>query len=563
MYPEYRLDTPPPTSRFRRPWSPDPQDPFPSIRRREPEEFGTYFPAQHHVSLREPSDASVEALDLAEYAAILNRHNDSYRQPVFNAYDSYPPSPQSLRPFASPDSLRVPSLVSPSASSSPSDSDHSSRPPTHRPFSLPPPSLPHRSSQGNPSLSIHTHSSARDGPQVRLPGNGSEIDIARFPSFSRAWYEGDKPHKLPDPSMLPNGDGLSVSRVPDMFDPTFPAHTYYENMPYARSPPPSYPARSSRDLNIVPWNASPNKGDKLVDSDLKEERMRMLEAEFGGAQTQQDNGEKVGSVDTNGKLITAGPKKRIAMRCIEVVLAATACVSTVYTAFLIKTSSTPPPANKLPAYVLYVLSFLTIVSTTYLFLIYPCCCGGRRRTREASFPGAPGGMMVLPVQSFPSGDKKSKKDRKKKGGGGEGVQVNLIVDPTMFGGGSGERDEEWGEDGDEDGTQAGSEGQKPRRPARRRGIFAGLALEAEWRRARKQLKVRMAFDIVACILWGVTFVLILMGKRCPVGGYLGWCDGYNVGTAAAFLLSLAFGFSIFFDIKDLHASKNSPRTRPL
>ena len=40
------------------------------------------------------------------------------------------------------------------------------------------------------------------------------------------------------------------------------------------------------------------------------------------------------------------------------------------------------------------------------------------------------------------------------------------------------------------------------------------------------------------------------------------CDGYNVGTASAFLLFLAFGFSIFFDVKDLHASKASPRTRP-
>ena len=39
------------------------------------------------------------------------------------------------------------------------------------------------------------------------------------------------------------------------------------------------------------------------------------------------------------------------------------------------------------------------------------------------------------------------------------------------------------------------------------------------------------------------------------------CDAYNLGTASACLLCLMFGLSIFFDVKDLHASRASPRTR--
>lgn len=130
--------------------------------------------------------------------------------------------------------------------------------------------------------------------------------------------------------------------------------------------------------------------------------------------------------------------------------------------------------------------------------------------------------MVLPVQHLPGGKKNKRKGKKHKGvPHDDGVQVNLIVDPTMFGGGR-DRDAEW-DDEEDDGTDFGPSGSyaQARRP-RRRGIFAGLALEAEWKRARKQLKVRMAFDIITGVIWGVVFVIIMMGKRCPVGGYNGW-----------------------------------------
>ncbi|CCM06877.1 uncharacterized protein FIBRA_09185 [Fibroporia radiculosa] len=125
-------------------------------------------------------------------------------------------------------------------------------------------------------------------------------------------------------------DGLSAHKL-SPFDPAFPAHAY-NTSPYALSPPPSYPSRSSRDLNTVPWSVDPADADLPIDPALKEERIRMLEAEFGTKQAPQDEGEKVGSVDANGNLITDGPRKRLAVRCIEILLALTASAASIYTA---------------------------------------------------------------------------------------------------------------------------------------------------------------------------------------------------------------------------------------
>lgn len=39
------------------------------------------------------------------------------------------------------------------------------------------------------------------------------------------------------------------------------------------------------------------------------------------------------------------------------------------------------------------------------------------------------------------------------------------------------------------------------------------------------------------------------------------CNAYNVSTASACLLAVSFALSLFFDVQDLYASKQSPRTR--
>jgi hypothetical protein len=140
-------------------------------------------------------------------------------------------------------------------------------------------------------------------------------------------------------------------------------------------------------------------------------------------------------------------------------------------------------------------------------------------------------MMVLPIQQGTGGSKGkkwkgNKRGKKSMNGPGGDVQVNLIVDPGML---QGQRDDGYPDEYDQDGygdnssmpgTNARSIPQ--RRPRPRRSIFTGLAMEEQWRAARTVLKKVMFLDIVCALLWGAEFVLILMGKRCPSGGFEGW-----------------------------------------
>lgn len=131
--------------------------------------------------------------------------------------------------------------------------------------------------------------------------------------------------------------------------------------------------------------------------------------------------------------------------------------------------------------------------------------------------------MVLPVQGHGGKKGKNHKGGKRgKGGHGQGdVQVNLIVDPEAFG----RRDEESDDDDDEEweGSVPGSyDSRKKRKRARRRSVFAGLAMEEDWKRARGWAKKLAIVDSVGVALWGAVFVFILIGKRCPSGGFDGW-----------------------------------------
>ncbi|KAJ3492090.1 hypothetical protein NLI96_g216 [Meripilus lineatus] len=554
----HRLDTPPPGSQFRRPWSPESVDPLPPNRFMSDD--GPNPPER--AERREPSDVSVEALDLADYARTLRRANQDpldaypYSIPAFRAYDNYPPSPQPIRPLASGDS--VPSLVAPSATTSHSHGTSIRTPTPHRrPYSLPPPSShPHYSIPSYPSVSNHA---SREG-HYRPPESAdaqTEIDIANFPAFSRNWYAQRKVDFAAYQAMPMPQDN------PDFFDPTFPTSAYQADprgLP-SYSPPPMYPnlsaygSRSSRDAEMLPWGIDPSDTKPPLDKEVKEERVRMLERVFGKGKHIHHDARPIGSVDAHGHLITEGPKKRLAFRWLQVLLALLAAISGIYSAVAIKTSSPPPPSGKPPAYVLYVLSVITFLFATYWFLIYPSCCGPRKAKKDTPFNQGPDGMMVLPVQGLPGG-KKGKKS-KKGGPPGEGVQVNLIVDPAMFGG----RDVMTKKIVMKMRSGGKRKGRHRGRKAKRRGLFEGLALEAQWKRARKLLKWSMFIDILSILLWGAEFVYIMMGKRCIPGAFNGWCDAYNLSTASAFLLCVAFGFSVFFDVKDLHASRVSPRTR--
>lgn len=156
----------------------------------------------------------------------------------------------------------------------------------------------------------------------------------------------------------------------------------------------------------------------------------------------------------------------------------------------------------------------------------PCCCGKRRKSADSTDPRL-AGMMVLPVQGLPGDnkkkDKKGKKGKKgKHGGGGGDVQVNLIVDPSMFMGSG--KNEEYESEGDHDfeGSQVSSQRRGHGQAQQRRGIFQGLAMESDWKVARKFVRRMLFVDIACFIAWGAVFALVLFGKRCPPGGFNGW-----------------------------------------
>lgn len=309
----------------------------------------------------------------------------------------------------------------------------------------------------------------------------------------------------------------------------------------------------------------------------------MLEREFGSkakgkgvaSEYVDDEGKPIiGTVDKKGRLITQGPRKRAAVKFLQVILSLGAGIPSIYVALIVKPKGIPPPSGTPAAYALYIISTLTFILLTYLFAIRPCCTGKRSNDDlNGMMSGLPGGMMVLPVAGAGKKGKKPKKGKKgDSGAAGGDVQVNLIMDPGMFGRDTDRdnRDEGLSDPDDDDYdnytipgsySQQTSHSRRHKKAKPRRSIFAGFAQENAWREARKSLKRMTWIDVGGSILWGALFVFVLIGKRCPAGQFEGWCTGYNVSSASACLLCVAFCVSIFFDVKDLYSSRVSPRTR--
>lgn len=326
-----RLDSPPPPSRFRRPWSPDPLDSFNSSR---------------YNRRREPSDVSVEALDLADYAMSLpcrtNRPSDNHYG--FTPNDPYPPSPRGIRPFAqSRDSLSSPSLTSPGGTLSTATS--ASRSSRDRPWSLPPRSYdPHTSSQRS-APRIADHDNYLSDGSYGHQDHGTEMDVGHFPSFARHWYSNHRPTTRSPPSAyhsVPNADNISP------FDPAYPTHKHnsfdsynsFQKQPFSDLGHHSVPSsRDSHSRDVLPWvNETRDPLDDQLDPEVKKERIRMLEREFAGAGKdtgkEPDDENMVGSADRRGRLITQGPKKRLATRWFQALLTLGAAVSLIYIALV-------------------------------------------------------------------------------------------------------------------------------------------------------------------------------------------------------------------------------------
>ncbi|KAJ7709732.1 hypothetical protein B0H17DRAFT_1324595 [Mycena rosella] len=611
MYSDPRLDTPPPQSQFRRPWSPDPYDPLPSTQnsRNTRQYHEPYSPAHHYPAAeldfqpdygydypkygsaprrREASDVSVEALDLADYAMTLRAHQANPYQGRYGQ-DMYPPSPPASRPLAA----RPPSVVSRMdtlSSNTQASSSRGGRNPSRRPFSLPPPSIHSHSARSHPTSprSANSHNypylpnfnpSPRQAPHSSEP----DIDTAHFPAWSKNWYNKPKPAPASAPDIYTALPPSAWSPKRSPFDPgntfrpdSFPSGGYD---PYGH-PSSSLGYDSSRDL--LPWSSEPPEYGPGVDSSIKEERMRMLEREFGpNAKSKglaengdflDENGKPlIGTVDSKGQLVTKSNRARLILRVAQIVLSLGAAIPAIYAALVIKPKDKPPPSGSIAAYVLYVFSVLTFIILLWLFAFRPCCCAGKRRKPGPGGNALSNGMMVLPVSGLPGGKKhkaKGGKNAGKRGGNGMpggDVQVNLIVDPNAFGGGRQDEDDDTEEEDDEEGSVPGSfdpaSARRKRKRAKRRSVFAGLAMEADWKRARSWAKKVTAVDIFGILLWGAVFIFMAIGKHCPPGGFEGWCNAWNTSLACACFLCLSFGVGTFFDIQDLASSKVSPRTR--
>jgi hypothetical protein len=524
---------------FRRPWSPDPYDPLPSNtasnsqRQQSNNQHFSYDYLQYPQQRREGSDISIEALDLADYAKTLRDARDSGDpHPPFSLLPSFP-----LRDLANRDSIhpssasRVPTVIS--------DPPSFPSPSSRRPLSLPP-----------PSVQISTPFSRQ--PQAQSVE--AEIDVARFPVWSRNWYTStNSVSRLNSPPDIYTP--LPVSHLSphththqSFFDPGYkqkdgPSGIFPSADEHYSAPASSFGHDSSRDY--LPWRNDHLDNNTTINPSVKEERMRMLEREFGAQSKSKnrsniwagldENGEPIiGSVDEKGRLVTQGPKKRMALRVLQIILTLTAGVPSIYAALVspyqispeqvthllqvIKPTGVPPPSGKPPAFVLYILSVITLLLLLYLFMFRPCCCPGRRHKSDP----LGGGMMVLPVQAIPSGkDGPKKKDRKKGANREQGnVHVNLIVDPHMFM--KEENDESEDEEWNESIPATYDGGPRQNKRARRRSVFAGLALEEDWKRARGFAKKLSLLDVAGLTLWSAAFLLILNGKRCPSGAFEGW-----------------------------------------
>lgn len=371
MYSHSDLDSAPPQSQFRRPWSPELNVPSSSnnntFRELQRERYGrqnqqdlrsreTSPPRQ---SRREASDVSVEALDLADYARTLR---------IRQAEDPYPPFPSEIRqqnsnapssfPLLIPGAvssdylpLATPPLVSrgPTLSSNTTHHSYSFTPRSlRRPFSLPP--VPLSSPYAGSSLA-HLNG----GPGVHYPNShlaSSEgIDISRFPKWSRNWYNAQNPSANlgnPGPELdadiytpLPPSQFQSARTRKSIFDPGYVQDSYN---PY-EFPQPSLPSVTRSSREVLPWSNDPAEYGPTLDPVLKEERMRMLEREFGdkaknngknsgNALVDEDGKPLLGTIDEKGHLVTVGPRRRVVLRVLQVMLAAAACIPAIYAALV-------------------------------------------------------------------------------------------------------------------------------------------------------------------------------------------------------------------------------------
>ncbi|CAE6530778.1 unnamed protein product [Rhizoctonia solani] len=200
-------------------------------------------------------------------------------------------------------------------------------------------------------------------------------------------------------------------------------------------------------------------------------------------------GERPGDVNSDGKLISNGPRRRMAVRALEVLCAIGVVVACIYAFAVPKPNPAAPPASKPAVYVMVVLGFGTIFVFAYIYIIRGLFGVGTKKDDPYSH------AMVLPISRHRAG--KSRKQSKSQ----SNVQVNLIVDPSAF-------------------SPPKASSLTPGVPWSEQqtsgGVFTSYEREKARLSARKGLWWAVGLDVVGALAWGTAFVLAMVGPRCPL-----------------------------------------------
>ncbi|KAJ1309487.1 hypothetical protein OPQ81_006262 [Rhizoctonia solani] len=242
-------------------------------------------------------------------------------------------------------------------------------------------------------------------------------------------------------------------------------------------------------------------------------------------------GERPGDINSDGKLISRGPRKRMAVRALEVLCSIGAVIACIYAFAVPKPNPAAPPASKPAVYLIVVLGFGTILVFAYIYIIRGLFGVGRNKDDPYAH------AMALPISRHHAG--KSRKDPKNQ----SSVQVNL-VDPSNFSP-KGENNLTPGVPWSEQQTSG--------------GVFTSYEREKARLAARKGLWWALGLDILGALAWGAAFVLAMVGPRCPVGGYSGWCDAFNGAVACSCIGCVLFIVSGVFVGQDLVSSRRTDR----
>lgn len=397
------------------------------------------------------------------------------------------------------------------------------------------------------------------------PGARIGDPLPGFPNWSHTWYGGHLSADGHAYTMVPPGSGQSGWES--------------ETLSHGRHGPPGPGS---------PYGPYPY-GRTSMNDYVKEERIRMLEKEFGPQVTRKGKGKRaedddddddqdaesepvpIGGVDDKGRLVLPRRKIRITTRWFQCIVSLAAAGLGIGGFIMIRPKEKAPPSGTMPSFVLYGVSAISTIVCLWLFAFKPCCKSGRDPAGAAAMAGAggAGNGMVIPILGGggPGGKggpgmfgKKNKKGMMQ-----QGTTVNLIVDPALLGKRGGDSDTDTDDGDGDDETLPDEERRRRRRKAKRRqklGMLSNLRLQARWRVARTSLKWDCAWDVVLCLLWGAAAVLALgVGKKCPSGSAEGWCNLYNGAIAASIVATLLFMVAIYCDVVALRASKSPPKAR--